>query len=365
MARSGGAVRLVDVASRAGVSIATASRALSGSPGVSPAVAEQVRAIASELGYVVNVHARRLAGGATSSVGLLVHEIGDPYFAEIASGVLGVASLQGLTVQICHTGRDPEAELVQLRTLIANRVDVIVVAGSGYVDPEAQATAKAELQAYTRNGGRVAVIGRHHLASDAVLPDNVAGGRSIAEHLLSLGHRRLAVATGSRRLTTVADRLAGVESALAGVGLSLDDVPVVEAAFTRSGGKVAAELLLAEHRDVTAILALNDDMAIGVLSVLRARGISVPGQISVTGFDDVAVAQDLSPSLTTVRLPMAQLGAQALTLALRPRSARPRRRTTGHELVVRDSTGPAPQSSSSATSAPSRSRRAAALSMQA
>lgn len=364
MAGTGGAVRLVDVAARAGVSIATASRALSGMNGVSPTVAEQVRAIAAELGYVANVHARRLAGAATSTVGLLVHEIGDPYFAEIASGVLGVASAQGLTLQICHTGRDPEAELAQLRALIATRVDAIVVAGSGYVDPAAQALAKVELQAYAAAGGRVAVIGRHHLGTDAVLPDNTAGGQSIASHVLSLGHRRLAVVTGSRQLTTVADRLAGIEAGFADAGLALADVPVIEAAFTRSGGKEAADRVLAEHPGVTAVLALNDDMAIGVLSVLRARGVAVPGRISVTGFDDVAVAEDLSPSLTTVRLPMAELGAAALTLALKPPSARLRRRTTGHDLVVRDSTGPVAQSSRSARSAPRRSSSTAASAMQ-
>lgn len=340
MARPGDAVRLVDVAARAGVSIATASRALSGANGVSGRVAEDVRVVAAELGYVVNAHARRLAGGSNSSVGLLVHEIGDAYFSEIASGVLQVASKRGLTVQICHTGRDPEGEVAQLRALIANRVGAIVIAGSGYVDPGAQARARAELQSYERIGGRVAVIGRHHLSTDAVLPDNVAGGRSIARHVLSLGHRNVAVVTGSRQLTTVADRLAGIESALTEVGLSLAHLPVVEAAFTRAGGKESTERLLDERPGVTSVLALNDDMAMGVLSVLRGRGIAVPRQVSVTGFDDVPVAQDLSPSLTTIRLPMAQLGAQALTLALKPPSARRRRRTTGHELVVRDSTGP-------------------------
>src|SRR5687768_16556031 len=117
MARSRASVRLVDVAEQAGVSIATASRALSGANGVSEAVAEQVREVARDLGYVANMHARSLAGGASSSIGLIVHEIGDPYFSEIASGVLGVAAEQGLTVQICHAGRDPENELIQIRAL--------------------------------------------------------------------------------------------------------------------------------------------------------------------------------------------------------------------------------------------------------
>ena len=148
------AVRLVDVAQRAGVSIATASRALSGSNGVSEAVADHVRQVATELGYVANVHARSLAGGASSSIGLIVHEIGDPYFSEIASGVLRIATQQGLIVQICHTGRDPDNELVQIRALVAHRVGGIIVAGSGFVDPELQARSKAELLAFRRSGGR-------------------------------------------------------------------------------------------------------------------------------------------------------------------------------------------------------------------
>jgi len=334
--------RLQDVAEAAGVSIATASRSLSGASGVSEGVAERVREQARAMGYVVNLHARSLAGGSTRSVGLVVHEIGDPYFSEIASGVLGVGAREGLTVQICHTGRDPARELEQLRMLVANRVGAIIVAGSGLVDASAQAPAKAELQAFQRAGGRVAVIGRHHLGVDAVLPDNVLGARAVAEHVLSLGHRRIAVASGSRQLTTVADRLAGIEQACTAAGLDFADLPVVEADFTRAGGKEAAERILTDHPGITALLALNDDMAIGVLSTLRARGVSVPGQVSVTGFDDVAVAGDLAPSLTTVRLPMAEMGEQALLLALKDPGTRPRRRTVGAELVVRGSTGSPP-----------------------
>ena len=195
-------LRLLDVADAAGVSIATASRSLSGSPGVSKEVAERVREIATSLGYVANVHARSLAGGPSRTVGLLVHEIGDSYFSEIASGVLAVASAQGLTVQIGHTGRDPGQELAQLRVLIANKTGAIIVAGSGFVDAAVEAGAKAELEQFQRSGGRVAAIGRHHLGVDAVLPDNVAGAQLVAQHLLDLGHRKIAVAAGSSSLTT-------------------------------------------------------------------------------------------------------------------------------------------------------------------
>ncbi|MHA6627915.1 LacI family DNA-binding transcriptional regulator [Pseudonocardia sichuanensis] len=342
MPKSRSAPRLADVAARAGVSIATASRSLAGREGVSESVAAHVREVALGMGYVANVHARTLAGGATSTVGLIVHEIGDPYFAEIASGVIEVAAQRGLTVQICHSARDPRNELHQIRTLIAHRTDAIVVAGSGYTEPDLQAESNAVLSAFQETGGRVAVIGRHHLAADAVRPDNEAAGTAIAEHLLELGHRRIGVLAGPAVLTTVADRITGVAAALEARGMTLDDVPVLHTDFTRNGGRAGTERLLAEHPDLTALIALNDVMAIGVLSELRSRGVAVPARISVAGVDDVAVAADLSPSLTTVRLPMAEMGEMALTMALKPPSARRRRKNTGHELIVRDSTGPAP-----------------------
>jgi LacI family transcriptional regulator len=341
MPKPGPRLRLVDVAERAGVSLATASRALAGRDGVSEEVASRVRRVSQELGYVANPFARTLAGGASSTVGLVVHQVDDPYFSEIAGGVIGLADEQSLLVQICHSGRDPDYELRQIRHLIAQRVGIIIVAGSGYSDSRAEAEAKTELSAFQGTGGRVAVIGRHSLGVDAVLPDNEAGGRALGEHLLSLGHRRIAVAAGTAGLTTVADRLAGVASALHARGLSLHALPVVHTDFTRDGGRAAAEQILRDHPGTTAIIALNDAMAMGVLSELRAHRIPVPARMSVVGFDDVSVAADLAPSLTTVRLPMTEMGRMALELALKPRSVRPRRRATGHQLIVRDSTGPA------------------------
>lgn len=343
MPKPGPRVRLVDVAGRAGVSLATASRALAGREGVSEPVADRVRRVARELSYVANPYARTLAGGASSTVGLVVHQVDDPYFAEIAAGVIEVAAEQGLLVQISHSGRDPEYELRQLRHLIAQRVGIILIAGSGYDDPRAEAQARAELATFQSAGGRVAVIGRHALGVDAVLPENEAGGRALAEHLLALGHRRIAVAAGTPGLTTVVDRLAGVSAALREHGLSLTEMPVVHSDFTRDGGRVAAERILRERPETTAIVALNDAMAIGVLSTLRAHRVPVPERVSVVGFDDVSVAADLAPSLTTIRLPMTEMGRMVLTLALKPPAARPRRRAIGYELVVRDSTGPVPR----------------------
>jgi LacI family transcriptional regulator len=342
MPKPGPRLRLVDVAERAGVSLATASRALAGRDGVSTEVANRVRQVSEELGYIANPFARTLAGGASSTVGLVVHQVDDPYFSEIAGGVIRLADAQSLLVQISQSGRNPEYELRQIRHLIAQRVGFIIVAGSGYSDARVEAAAKAELTAFQRQGGRVAVIGRHSLGVDAVLPDNEAGGRAITGHLLGLGHRRIAVVAGAAGLTTVADRLAGVAAALRDRGLALDDLPVVHTDFIREGGRAATERILREHPDSTAIVALNDAMAMGVLSTLREHRIGVPERMSVVGFDDVSVAADLAPSLTTIRLPMTDMGRMALEMALKPRAARPRRRSTGHRLIVRDSTGPVP-----------------------
>lgn len=332
--------RLQDVAETAGVSLATASRALAGRDGVRPDLAERVRDVAVTLGYVPNAHARALAGAAQPMVGLIVHDVADPYFAEIAKGVLRVADGHQLMVLINQSERRPETELTRIRSLRAHRVGSIVLAGSGYVDPAQEADVAAELLAFREAGGRVALVGRHNIPVDAVLPDNNAGGRTAARHLLELGHRRIAVVAGPRNLSTVADRLAGVTDEAHACGLDADDLVVEYDDFSRDGGIAATKRVLEHARASTAILALTDVMAMGALAVLREAGRKVPGEMSVMGFDDVTVAADLAPALTTIRLPLAEMGARALELTLRPPAARPRRRRTGHELVVRDSTGP-------------------------
>jgi LacI family transcriptional regulator len=349
-------LRLSDVAARAGVSLATASRSLTGTPGVSAAVAGHVRGIAQEMGYVTNMHARSLAGGIASSIGLIVSEIGDPYFSEIASGLIGVATEHQRMVQISHAG-DPDAVLAQIRLLRAYRVGAIVLAGSGFSDPALEAAANAELASFQASGGRVAVIGRHHISADAVLPDNVAAGRSIGTYLLGLGHRRIAIVAGPATLNSVADRVAGIIETLGTIETlgSLEkpgalespgaSVSVTHHEFTRAGGAAGVAALVEAGLlggdgggEVTAIIALSDVMALGVLAELRERGIRVPDDVSVVGFDDIPVAADVA--LTTVRLPMAELGAAALRMAMLEPASRPRRKTTGHELVVRASAAP-------------------------
>jgi LacI family transcriptional regulator len=332
---SSGPVLLSDVAAAAGVSLATASRALNGQAGVGAALAEKVRQVAHDLGYIANVHARQLAGGATSVIGLIVHEIDDPFFTEIAGGIVRSALAENLMVQVSHSGRDPEQELREITTLVVQDVDGIIIAGSGYVDPAKEARAKEILRAYQQRGGRVSVIGRHHLGVDAVLPDNTEVGALAAQHLVDSGHRNVLVAAGSDQLTTIADRLSGMRSVF---GKARTRATVLHDEFTLEGGaRVAARTGELATRP-SAILALSDLMAIGVLQELRRQGIRVPEDISVVGIDDIKVAQSLAPALTTVAVPLTEMGEIAFSMLRKPSAVRPRRRLVPARLVVRDST---------------------------
>ena len=329
------APRLIDVAEAAGVSLASASRAMSGGSGISPEVAAHVRDVAQRLGYEPNMHARGLAGGLVPTIGLVVHEIGDPYFADIASGVIRSATLEHRSVQIAQAERTPDSELAQVKALMRQRVGSIIIAGSGYAHPIHEVAMAESLMGFTVAGGRVAVIGRHHLPVDAVLPDNHRAGVSIGRHLADLGHRRIGVVAGPPELNTVVDRIAGLREGTADAGVELT---VVSKSFTRDGGIAGARELL--DRDITAIVGLNDAMAIGILSELRQHGIRVPEDLSVVGFDDIAVAADVAPALTTARIPMFEMGQHAVSLILRPATDEARTIETAHELIVRDSSGP-------------------------
>jgi LacI family transcriptional regulator len=298
-----------------------------------------LRAVA-ELNYVPNAHARMLARAERGAVGVIVHDVSDPYFAEITRGLQRVAIERGALLVICNSYRDPAREREYVEMLRAQRVSAIVLAGSGYHEVRATERLNAALETFQRGGGRVAVIGRHSLTGHAIQPANNDGARLVGEYLLRLGHKAIGVVAGPKQLTTTTDRLAGLRAAIASGGRTLPARRVVYADFTRDGGASAAEQLLDAEPGLTALAVQNDAMAIGVLAVARSRGIAVPEQLSVVGFDDMPIAQDLVPPLTTVRLPMVEMGARALTLALdhQPGGV-PITETAGASLMVRCSAG--------------------------
>ncbi|MEV4558111.1 LacI family DNA-binding transcriptional regulator [Kitasatospora sp. NPDC049285] len=343
--RPGRAVTLQRVADHAGVSIATASRVLHGGGG--RAVGEELRArvlaAAAELNYTPNAPAQALARARTSVVGLIVHDIGDPYFAAIATGVMKAAREHDLMVMVAATFRDPRLELEYLRRLHDQRARAVLLCGSGFADREFTGRLAESLARFTGDGGRVACIGDHGVEADTVAPDNRGGAERAIAHLWELGHRRIGVVAGPSELITVRQRLAGVRRALEQRGQVPDADCTVEADFTRAGGGAAARELFGRRPDLTAVLALNDGMAVGALAALRDDlGRSVPEEVSVIGFDDLPCALDVRPALTTVRVPLERTGARAMDLILADVADGTPPRTVDVEvdLVVRESTGP-------------------------
>ncbi|MGW5362254.1 LacI family DNA-binding transcriptional regulator [Actinopolymorpha pittospori] len=333
-------VTLGDVARRAGVSLATASRVLNGS---TRRVNEDLRAVvlqaAEELGYTPNLHAQAVARGTSSTVGIVMHDIADPYFSAIASGVTRVADERGLIVTLGTTSRDPIREVQYVAMLRALRARAVILVGSRTADKEQTERLVKEVEAFRRGGGRIACVSQNKLPADTVLPENRAGARELAVRLAELGHKRFGILAGPRALLTARDRFAGFKAGLAEKGIDLAPEAVIEGAFTRDGGYQAARELIARKLGVTCVFAVNDVMAVGAMAACRDEGVGVPRDLSIAGFDDIETLRDLVPPLTTVRLPLEQMGVRAAELALELDAPEKDRlvRVRG-EVVIRQST---------------------------
>ena len=336
------AVRLQDVAARAGVSQATASRVLNGSTRIpGEGVADRVRAAARELGYKPNAQAQALARASTGLLGLVVHDIADPYFSSIVRGVQTAARTARKQVLLASTDRDFDIERESVSTFISHRADAIVLAGSrqsGHLDRALE----AEFDYYRANGGRVVVIGQPLAFGSAVEPENHCASGQLADALVDAGHTQFAVIGGPGNIRTAVDRRNGFVEALSRRGLTT--MVEVSGPFTRDGGyaaarRLAAALQLQPDSGATpvCVFAVTDVMAIGAIAAWREMGLVVPRDVCVAGFDDIPTLRDHTPSLTTVVLPLEDIGAQAVQLALRSGSDDLRERVPGH-VVLRDST---------------------------
>ncbi|MGZ0149453.1 LacI family DNA-binding transcriptional regulator [Kribbella sp. WER1] len=328
-------VTLLDVAQRAGVSVATASRVLNGGDRVPrPELQERVKAAADELGYTPNAQAQALAKSSTNVVGILVHDIEDPYFAAIANGVMRAADERNLLVMMASTFRDSDREIAYLSSLRAQRARAAVMIGSRRTDADSLARTAAEVDSFLNSGAGLALVSQSGMPAHTVEPDNRSGSADLARELVGLGYRKFAVLGGPETLATARDRRDGFVAGLAETGL---EAVLVEAGdFTRDGGYVAAEQLLDRKTDVDCVFAVNDVMAVGAMSAFRDRGVDVPAELGVAGFDDIATLRDVWPGLTTVRLPLEQMGRRALELAVD--GGDPTTETFKAEVVLREST---------------------------
>ena len=334
------ATTLTEVARHAGVSLATASRVLNGSARTpAQAIAARVRSAARELGYVPNAQAQALARSATGLIGLVVHDIADPYFSAITRGAQRYAWARRNQVLLVGAERSEQAELAAIAAFVAYRTQAVILAGSRRDQPDERLA--RELGRYVTNGGRVVTLGPSTIPGARHLEvGNRTGARRLADALLARDIRDFAILAGPPELNTARHRVEGYLDALSPAGLQ--PLAVINGDFTSQGGYASALAYWKQFgprlaSDRVCLLAVNDVMALGAITAIRSIGLSVPNDIQVAGFDDIPTLRDFAPGLTTFRLPLEQMGELAAEMALSPEVGSTVA-VTG-EVVLRESAG--------------------------
>ena len=305
-------VSLKDVAAQAGVSVQTASKVLNGRDvRVASDTAERIQVAARELGYQPNMIARSLLGQSTMTIGLVAGSLRDPALAEFVVGAEREARRHGHSVLVSNLTDDSDEGTEVVRALIERRVDGIVAAAPQLEDDlkvaELLVRYVPTVSLHHVPGGGVPLVGSNHREV----------GRLAAQHLVDCGHRAIGTVAGPFRRRVVRSRLRGAEGPLLEAGVETSEDLVVEADWSPGGGAGAAHLLLQKEPRLDAIFVHSDLMAVGVLQAIAATGRRVPDDVAVVSCDDLPLAAHLQPPLTTVRLPLAETGAQAVSLLLR------------------------------------------------
>ncbi len=334
-------VTIHDVAVRAGVSTTTVSHVINGTRRVSTDLSTRVERAMDELGYQPNALARSLRRKETQTLGLIVPDNSNPFFAEIARGIEDTAYNLGYAVVLCNTDNDTARESLYLNLLLKRQADGIVLVTAGAWNPGLESAVQRNLP--------LVVVDRElpSAALDCVVTDHVAGGEMATQHLIDLGHRRIGCISGPMQLASSVGRVEGYRTALRAAGLRVDPALIARGDFLETSGVECARALLRQSPPPTAIFACNDLMAIGAISAAYELGLSIPQELSVVGYDDIRLAAHLSPPLTTVAQPKYDLGTIAATLLIErmaDRSLPPRRVLLRTELTRRGSTGPPPAS---------------------
>ncbi len=326
------------VADLAGVSTATVSRVINGRADVSERARQAVMRVVREYGYTTNRTARGLSAGHTGLVGVTLPILHHSYFSVIIDGAAEALYEHDMRMVLCPTHHEHEREVTLLERLMQGTTD-----GALLILPEESGD---ELSTLTAHGYRFVIIDPLRPIGERVPMVSAAhssGAGEAVEHLLALGHRRIGAITGPSGWIATEERLRGYRGALAAVGVIPDPSLEVESDFHAVGGQLAAQQLLDLPDPPTAIFAFNDMLAIGVMQVARARGLQVPGDLSVVGFDDTFEASIVTPTLTTVRQPLAEMGRMAVSQLVRLLAGQRIEALhveLGTSLVVRESTAP-------------------------
>ncbi len=303
-------VTMSDVAREAGVSLMTVSRVVNDKGEISPATRQRVLEIIERLGYRPSGIARGLATRHTSTLGLVIPDVANPFFAEVARSAEHVAYAEGYNVFLCNTEEDAQRELAVLESLEEKRVDGVLLCSSRLDDNELQ-EAVARHPAAVLINRRLAgnVVGR-------VLVDDEAGGQEAVQHLLQAGHRAVGFLAGPPASHSGQQRAKGYRAALAAAGLPDTPAWVRHCSPMVAGGLTATRQLLLDHPELTALFCYNDLVAVGALQACAELGRAVPTDLAIVGFDDIPLAALVTPPLTTCRVPRHELGSQAMRLLL-------------------------------------------------
>ena len=335
-------VSITEVAARAGVSETTVSRVINNSSHpVSKKTREHVLAVAKELNFTPSALARALASNQTHIIGVVVGDASDPYFATIIRGITDEARANGYMTVIGNSDRLAAEELDFVQVMRNYQADGLIFAGGGLTDTSYLSELVDILASFKSRQVPVVALGHHLIDAPQVTIDNHLAAQEMTEYLINLGHRRIAFIAGPAVLSTSAIREEGYRQALSKHGIPFDPSLVVEGNFTYDDGLRLAEYFLSLNVLPTAIFGSNDVMTIGCLVGLKQHGISVPEQISLAGFDDITSTQFVDPPLTTIRVPMREMGMMAvkqLLVAMQSDERPESQYVLPHELIVRAST---------------------------
>jgi DNA-binding LacI/PurR family transcriptional regulator len=329
-------ISIKDVARLAECSHSTVSRALADSPSINRNTAEKIRRIAREVGYRPNTIGRSLATKRTRTIGFVVTTVADPFVAEVAAGIEDVARQHNYAVFLANSNADPEREVAVVRSFQERRVDGVIVMASRVGSLYMPLLEELECP--------IMLVDDQHPGEYAhsISIDDRGGARLVTSHLAGLGHRRIAYIGDRDGMQSDVDRMGGYTDALEAAGIERNDAWVARGNGAPGGGLEAMQALLARRERPTAVFCYNDMTAIGALRALHKAAVRVPAEMSVAGFDDLAIASFLEPPLTTLRQPKVEMGrrAAAILLDLLQGKQMATRITVPGELVVRESTAP-------------------------
>ena len=307
-------VTMSDVAREAGVSLMTVSRVVNNKGEISPETRERIQNVIDELGYRPSGIARSLAGGQTYTIGLVVPDIANPYFSGMAHGVTSIANAEGFGVLLCDCEEDTSLELTMLDVLDEKRVDGVIVA--------APRTSTQDLLPVLARHQNIVVVNRlfedtkPSMVCGYVLNEDRIGGHHVTQFLISRGHRNIDFLAGPSSSYGSMRRLIGYTSALQENGLEVNEEIIQYCNPTVEGGRSAAQRLISENAEVTALFCFNDLVAIGALQCCQQLGRNVPGDLAIIGYDDIPMASWVTPTLTTIKVNFEDMGKAATHLLI-------------------------------------------------